>query len=151
MGHHHDIPIPRVALLGAGLLLALTIFVAATGDHGGVVAQGQRSANAELYVSLGFRDRDVGGVEVVNAKTGQVLEVFEPGTNGFARSVLRGLVRDRRARGIESQSPFDLRSHEDGRVTLSDPLTGRIIELVAFGADNVGVFAAYLTAGENQS
>lgn len=151
MGHHHDIRIPKTALLGAGLLLALTVFVSATAENGGVIVPEQATENAVSYMSLGFRDRTVGGVEVVNAETGQVLEVFEPGTNGFARSVLRGLVRDRRSRGIESQSPFDLRRHADGRVTLSDPLTGRTIELVSFGIDNLGVFAAYLTAGEKQS
>lgn len=151
MGHHHEIRIPKTALVGAGLLLALTIFVAATADNGGVIVPEQTTENTVKYMSLGFRDREVGGVEVLNASTGQVLEVFEPGTNGFARSVLRGLVRDRRSRGIESQSPFDLRRHTDGRVTLSDPLTGRTIELVSFGIDNLGVFAAYLTAGDNQS
>lgn len=151
MGHRHEIPIPKLALLGMALLLALTIFVAATAENGGVVGSKKASDNTVSSMSLGFRDRVVGGVEVINASTGQVLEVFEPGTNGFARSVLRGLVRDRRSRGIESQSPFDLRRYEDGRVTLSDPLTGRKIELVSFGIDNIAVFAAYLAAGDNQS
>lgn len=151
MSHHHEIPVPKLALLGAGLLIALTIFVAATSNNGGVNASEKASSEAVDQMFLGFRDRDVGGVEVVNAETGAVLDVFEPGTNGFARSVLRGLVRDRRQRGIVSKDPFDLRRYADGRVTLSDPVTGRIIELVSFGKDNLGVFAAYLTVGENQS
>lgn len=151
MAHHHDIPIPKMALAGAGLLLAMTIFIAATAENGGVIAPEKATSGAVQEMTIGFRDRSIGGVEVVNADTGQVLEVFEPGTNGFARSVLRGLVRDRRLQGIESKAPFDLRRYADGRVTLTDPVTGRTIELVSFGIDNLGVFAAYLTAGENQS
>jgi len=151
MAHHHDIPIPKLALLGMALLLALTIFVAATAENGGIIGSGRAADETVSSMSLGFRDRVVGGGEVVNANTGQVLEVFEPGTNGFARSVLRGLVRDRRSRGIDSKNPFDRRRFADGRVALSDPLTGRTIELVSFGVDNLGVFAAYLAAGEKQS
>lgn len=151
MSHHHEIPIPKIALAGAGLLLAMTIFIAATAENGGVIVPEQAKKQALQEMLIGFRDRSIGGVEVVNAKTGQVLDVFEPGTNGFARSVLRGLVRDRRQHGIDSKDPFELRRFADGRVTLTDPVTGRIIELVSFGKDNLGVFAAYLTAGEKQS
>jgi len=88
---------------------------------------------------------------VYAASGGDVVEVLEPGTNGFVRGVLRGLARDRKLRGIGPQPPFELTRWTDGRLSLTDTATGREIELDAFGPTNVGAFARLLTAAEGNS
>ena len=74
------------------------------------------------------------------------LAVLAPGTNGFARGVLRGLARERRRSDIGMEPPFRLARWSDGRLTLEDPTTGRRIELGAFGPTNAEVFAALMLA-----
>jgi putative photosynthetic complex assembly protein len=57
-------------------------------------------------------------------------------------------VRERRKRGLGPETPFVLSSRSDGRVVLTDPATGRLLDLAAFGPDNAGAFAVFLKAGE---
>ena len=68
----------------------------------------------------------------------------EPGTGGFIRSTVRSLVHIRRSKGITERTPFTLTRWDDGSLTLSDPATGRALELGGFGDDNRAVFAALL-------
>ena len=65
---------------------------------------------------------------------------------GFVRGVMRGLARDRRARGIDNRPPFTLTLWRDGELSLTDTATGRTIELSAFGPTNRATFAALLPA-----
>jgi len=89
-------------------------------------------------VDLVFADRADGAVVVSGGGTETVLD---PGTNGFVRGVLRGLARDRRARGIGADEPFRLMRRADGRLALEDPATGRVLDLSAFGPTNTEAFA----------
>jgi putative photosynthetic complex assembly protein len=59
---------------------------------------------------------------------------------------MRGLVGDReRQAGREAPDvPFRIVSWADGRLSLQDPLTGRDLELEAFGITNEASFAALL-------
>jgi len=67
------------------------------------------------------------------------------GEQGFLRGTLRALARERRMRNLTSEAPFELALHQDGRLTITDTLTGKGIDLEAFGPDNVAVFANILT------
>ena len=84
-----------------------------------------------------------GGVVVVDGEATGVARLA-PGTNGFLRATLRGLVRERRRNGLGAEAPFRLTAHADGRLTLQDAATGRLVDLEAFGATNAGAFAALL-------
>ncbi len=99
-------------------------------------------------MSLRFYDNPQGGIRV-ETSSGESLAQFGPGEGGFLRGVLRGFARDRRSQGIGSEPPFDLVRHADGRISLSDPKTGRVVELDAFGPTNVGLFAKFLTQGKD--
>lgn len=152
MSHQHDIHVPKMALIGAGLLIAVTIGLAGLSRAGFISIETVEKASDHVVArELYFRDRVQGGIEVLAADTGSVLTVFEPGTNGFARGVLRGLVRERRAQGAGSSIPFKLVKYSDGRLNLIDPATGQEVELVSFGPTNAGVFASLLQAGETNS
>ena len=62
------------------------------------------------------------------------------GEQGFLRGTIRALARERKARNLSHEIPFDLELHQDGRLSIKDPLTNSFIALEAFGPDNVDVF-----------
>jgi putative photosynthetic complex assembly protein len=90
-----------------------------------------------------FRDQPDGGVAVIDAGSGQTLEVVH-GEQGFLRGVLRSMARERRRSDLGADAPLELLARADGRLTLLDPLTGRRIDLESFGPTNAGVFARWL-------
>ena len=63
------------------------------------------------------------------------------------RSIMRGLARDRRARGIGEAPSFNLTLWRDGELSLTDSATHRSIEMTAFGPANRAAFAALLSNG----
>lgn len=93
---------------------------------------------------LTFRDQPDGSVAVIDAKTGVAFDAIT-GEAGFARGTLRGFARDRRARGIGPEAPLHLMGRADGRLTLFDPQTGRVVDLESFGPVNAAVFGRFLT------
>jgi putative photosynthetic complex assembly protein len=81
---------------------------------------------------------------VYDARDGVLLAELPPATNGFIRGVLRSLVRERRSQDQGDDAPFRLARHQNGRLTLEDLATGRLIDLRAFGVTNEGAFGALL-------
>jgi len=143
-----DPSVPRPLLLGMGALLALLIAAAGLARWTGVGTTSSPEGTPVERVVLRFDDRPDGAVVVrAGPADGSPVDVLEPGHHGFVRSVLRGLVRARRARGIDDGPPFQLTRWADGRLSLDDPATGRTIELGAFGPANAQAFAALWTAG----
>jgi len=135
-----DRPFPRGALLGAAALLAFTLVAALVGRTTGAGITRPAPGTAVEARDLRFEDRADGAVIVLDARTGQVVEVLPAGTNGFARGVLRSLARERRLHSVGAEPPFRLMRRSDGRVALEDPTTGRRIDLEAFGPTNAQVF-----------
>ena len=95
---------------------------------------------------LRFADQDDGGILVTDAATGQSVGQLSPGSNGFVRATMRGLANARKLRGAGSDVPFTLAAHPDGALTLVDPVTGRTLDLSAFGETNMEAFARFLPA-----
>ncbi len=152
MAHHHDQHIPRGVLLAAAGLIVFAIAIAGLTRHG-LISRIDSAAPAQTVMSrdLVFVDRQVGGITVLSAASGETLAVIEPGDDGFLRGVLRGLVRERRHRGLGPEKPFRLLRQSDGRLTLVDLATDRRIELVSFGPTNVEAFARFLPTEEQRS
>lgn len=93
---------------------------------------------------LGFRDIPNGVVEVFEWNSKTSLAKIQSGEGAFLRGVVRSLVRQRRGLDSGIASVFELTRYEDGRLVLSDPATGERVDLVAFGATNIAVFAALM-------
>ena len=142
----HDPTLPRGALIGAaGLVLLSLLMVGVARLTGYEPAAPPASRVVESY-DLRFEDRADGAVLVYDSTDGALAYTVLPGTNGFVRGVLRGLVRDRRADHIGPTPPFRLTRWADGRLSLDDPSTGRHVDLEVFGPTNAGAFADILTA-----
>lgn len=140
---------PRAALVGAGLLLLVTVIVCVGARFVHLTPAAQVPADTQPVASraLKFEDRPNGDVVVYAADTDQgrqQVAVLPPGTNGFLRAVMRGLVQARKFQDTGPQTPFMLSELPDGRLVLSDPTTGRHIYLRAFGPTNAEAFAKLL-------
>jgi len=61
------------------------------------------------------------------------------------RGSLRALTRERKARELGPEQPFELIAQADGRLTLHDPATGKRVELESFGPSNSANFSRLLT------
>ncbi len=96
--------------------------------------------------ALHFEDRPNGDVAVLDAQDRREVARFQ-GEQGFLRGALRTLSRERLRRGMGPSEPFVLSGHANGRLTLSDPVTGTRIPLESFGPSNVAVFAPLRDAG----
>jgi putative photosynthetic complex assembly protein len=98
---------------------------------------------------LRFDDSGTGAVQVTDAQTGRPVATLAPGTNGFIRATLRGLAH---SGGHEEHPrenhPFRLTALSDGRLTLYDPASHRMLDLEAFGSLNAAAFATLLIAPE---
>ncbi|WP_310615523.1 photosynthetic complex assembly protein PuhC [Limnohabitans sp.] len=99
---------------------------------------------------LQFRDLPSGDVAVLDVRTGQQVAQFS-GEQGFLRSSLRALARERHREGLNGDAPFVLIGRTDGRLTLQDPSTGQRIDLESFGPSNAAVFAGLRLAGTDDT
>ncbi|MBY0440109.1 MAG: photosynthetic complex assembly protein PuhC [Burkholderiales bacterium] len=137
----HD-QVPRGALVGIGILLAVSL-VAVTAVRVSGIDVRTPDAEAVMVRELRFEDTANGGVAVIDARSGLVVESFT-GEQGFLRGSLRALARERKARGLGPDLPFQLIGRRDGRLTLIDTATGTRIDLESFGPTNAGVFGRLL-------
>jgi putative photosynthetic complex assembly protein len=64
---------------------------------------------------------------------------------------LRGFARDRRAAQLTSADAFILARRADGRLTIEDTSTGRIVDLDGFGPTNRDAFLKLLPSREVRS
>ena len=150
--HSHADMLPRGTLITAGTLVLFALTAAATVRIAHIPAEASplamRQANHVAAVasrSLRFTDRADGAVVIIDADKGDDASIIQPGQKtGFIRGVMRGLARERRARGIGDQPPFTLSLWRDGELTLTDSVTGRSIEMTAFGSTNRASFLALL-------
>lgn len=138
--------LPRLPLVAMGALVLASLIGVATVRLSGTSAVQQPDAATVQTVALRFEDNRDGSISVLDARSGALLSTVAPGTNGFLRSTMRGLVRERKRQGIGPETPFELLGRADGRLTLSDPSTQRRVDLESFGPINSAVFATLMQA-----
>lgn len=136
---------PRSVLIGAAVLLCLTLVMAVAGRQAGIGTTKTPASEAVETKMLTFADRSDGGIDIVDVRTGVNLFMAPQETNGFLRGVLRGMSQGRRLENVGPQAPYRLTRWADGRLSLTDPSTGREVNLEVFGPDNYRVFAQLMT------
>ena len=141
--HHHQQPFPRLPLVGAALLIAFSMGVVGLVRLDGRPAPVTKAAPVAARDFV-FEDRPDGSVAVLDATSLAVVEMVEPGTNGFLRTALRGLARDRKRQNLAREVPFRLTRWADGQLTLDDLATSHRLSLAAFGAINADAFGRLL-------
>jgi putative photosynthetic complex assembly protein len=144
MSEFTDRPFPRGALVGASVMVGVSLLLATIVRLTGADISSAPPITPLTVRYLRFADRTDGGVAVYDANGNEPITVLSPGTNGFVRATMRNFARERRSNGIGSDAPFKLTAGTDGRLVLADTATGRTIDLEAFGPSNAGVFAGFL-------
>ncbi len=145
-----DRPFPKAALIGAGLMIAVT--VAGVGaiqlnKHFArpvEIADGQALETRQLrFVDQGDGVNAYGGhVRVYDAVTGVELPPLRE-NDGFIRAVLNSLAFERTKGGISAAPVFHLVYWAGNRMTMEDPATGRHVVIGAFGPGNRSVFMRF--------
>ena len=146
MSHHPHQPVPRGPLLAIGALVLATLLGAGFARLSGLGTLRLPEAAAMQVRELRFDDRADGSVVIRDAGSEGIVATVAPGTGGFLRATLRGLVRERKRQGIGDGIGFRLVGRADGRLTLEDPATGRQIDIGSFGPTNSAVFAQLMAA-----
>jgi len=142
----HDKPgFPQGPLLAAGALVAISLVAVAAARLLDFkvplpASTGSLVSSRELLID----DAAAGSVTVRDAGSGREIARLPSGSDGFLRATMRGLARDRRARGIGAEVPFRLLAYADGALVLEDPATGRTVALAAFGPTNAAAFARFI-------
>ncbi len=154
-------PFPTAALLGAGLLVATTVVGVGAlqlSKHyapAQAVAAGPEAVALETR-SLRFLDQgdgvnSYGGhVRVFDARTGVELPALRD-SDGFIRAVLNSLNFERVKRSIDGPPIFEVARWPDGRMTMSDPVTRKSVNVGAFGGGNRSVFLRFFEPGTGRS
>ena len=142
---HNGVPGP--ALIGAGLMIAASIALAAYAQLTGFDATPSPVEERATSLALRFEDRPNGAIAVIDADKGETIQVIPPKSNGFIRGALRGLARERKQLEMGSQAPFRLTRWKNGRLSLTDTATDERIYLEAFGRTNRKAFVNILEAG----
>ena len=127
----------------AMVVLVLTALLGTAWVRWSGQAISQPDAPVVMTRTLHFADQKDGSIEVSDATSGALVQRIV-GEQGFVRGTLRGFARERRARGVGPEAPFELVLHTDGRLTLIDPATGRRVDLESFGPTNLAEFARML-------
>jgi len=95
-----------------------------------------------------FMDGPDGEVSVSVPGHPELARALPAGTHNFIRGVLRGLARERRQHGLGREVPFRLAAWANGRLSLEDTATGRIIALESFGPTNAAEFRRLLSPAD---
>jgi putative photosynthetic complex assembly protein len=141
--------VPRGVLMGAAALLSFALGATWVARNAGVGEVHMPRQQAYQVLDLAFLDDPDGGVSIVDASSGAVLDRAAPGTNGFLRGALRGFAQERLRAGLGRSEPFTLTRWRDGTLSLQDKTTNRRIDLDAFGPTQAQTFAHLFAARED--
>jgi putative photosynthetic complex assembly protein len=141
--------IPPAAIKAVAVFLLLVLILAAVARLTGVGSLSDPSTLGREAVetrSLVFvTDGGEGPMSVMDGESGALIVALGAGEGGFVRGAVRPLLRERvRAGGVVDEAPWILTRWSDGALTLSDPLSGVVVDLFAFGTTNAEAFAALL-------
>lgn len=142
--------IPPGALKAIGVFLLVVVVLAAVARQTGFGSLGTAQFDGRTAVverSLIFEAGPGDGpVDLRDGVTGELILQLAPGEGGFLRGIVRPLNRERARAGADPEAPWVLTRWSDGGLTLTDPATGTLVDLFAFGQTNAEAFAQLLPA-----
>lgn len=142
--------VPRLPLAWAFAAVIAALVLAAGARVAGVSPEQSLGASEILQSRLlRFEDAPQGRVAVIDHASGSTIAMAEPGTNGFLRGTLRGLMRVRKKGDVSYYEPYRLEQLANGQLLLTDTASGFKLDLNAYGQTNAAVFRAFLpTTGD---
>ena len=128
-------PVGKMLIADVIIIILLLVFI----NSRDLSTVREPDASPVKVLQLRFEDRPDGSIAVIDYKSGKQIDAVQ-GEAGFVRGTLRGLAQERKRRGLDSGPPFELIYRADGRLTLSDTATGRLVDLESFGPTNASTF-----------
>ena len=132
-------PVAKVLIAALMSIILLLVFV----NSRDLSKVREPDASPAQVLQLRFEDRPDGSIAIIDYKTGKQIDTVQ-GEAGFVRGTLRGLAQERKRRGLDSGPPFELIYRADGRLTLSDTATGRLVDLESLALPMRVHFLSYL-------
>lgn len=148
---HEHRPAPMAPLLAAMALVVFSLVSVAWVRWFGEPAEPVPLTPVIAERQLAVADLPEGLVELRDADTGDLIVRYDIGEGAFVRTTLRSLAHARQRVSAGNETPFHLEQRASGRLRLIDPVTGRVLELWAFGPDNAGAFLEFLDSSESNS
>lgn len=97
--------------------------------------------------SIRFHDGADGTIWVADAVSGEELGRYSQNEGGFVRATARAMVLTRQQNNLGPAVPFELIVWDNGGMTLSDPQTGRKLELTSFGTRTHEIYQDIMAKG----
>lgn len=152
MSHHsHDRTLPPGLLIAVFCLIGFSLLSVGAYRLFHQLPETKFETGVDASRDLRFVDMGAGEVAIYSWPDGHRVATLQPGSENFIRGVMRGLARERRSVGVGDSEPFRISRFSDGRVTLEDLATGRILFLGAFGVTNSAAFENLIEANESVS
>ena len=144
-----DFSPPRAFLIGAAAMAMLALVAAATGSAANVGTFRMPESPVVESRLLTILTKSEGSAAVKDAVTGELLRVTAPGLEeGFVWGAVNGLSYGRRQIKAPDDAPYELARRADGRITLTDLMTGQKVFLDSFGYGNAAAFARLFDSKE---
>lgn len=136
--------ISRRAILAAGCLVLFSLAGVTASRLAGYKWHWQPEGEIVSTRDIRFVQKADGVVAVEDARSGATLGAYPFNENAFMRTVMLSFRHERAFIAGDHRDPYKIEQWADGRVTVFDPVTGRSIEMAAFGRHQVETFAALL-------
>lgn len=138
--------IPGWAGAAGGILMVVVLVVTTiatmTRDTTATPARAETPVLSSRQVA--FEPQPEGVLIVRDADTGAEIAALVEADGGFVHNVVRVLTKERRRHAVAADMPYRISAYTNGRVSILDLSTGRVIDINAFGATQVESFAALL-------
>lgn len=140
-----DITVPRGALVGAAILIGLTMSAITTARHYDVARLTVETAQTQDRRVLIFEPLPDGEMMVLSERREPIAHLVIEGDT-FAMAAVRALAMQRDDREVAKEFRLLVQRDQAGHVELADPETGRTVKLQGFGQASARAFARYLDA-----
>lgn len=127
-------------LIGIGATLAIALVGALPPRH-------EPPPAIVSSASLRFLAQADGGLHIVTAGSGQLVEAIPAEGDNFIRGLSHAMSTVRTRYRIDPAAPYRLTNYSDGRLVLTDPGTKSAIDIESFGVTNTRAFLALLPQG----
>ncbi len=140
---HRD-PFPRPALYAAAVAVFGSLFLVGLARLTGYMENVDPGGHVVAQRDIDFKTDKPGTIDVADRETGETLASFPTETNRFVRVVMTSLEYERAGKAPGGTAPYRIVRWDDGRISVDDPLSGKSIQLAAFGRNQVATFERLL-------
>lgn len=139
---------PVTAFSAVALFTAYVIYSGLVLGYGSREGGASSDAPVEFETGIFFAAQEDGGL-VIRDDQGDKLWSIGKDEDAYIHSTAQRMQNFRERDNVSSRLPFVVRSHEDGKVIVTDPMTQRSVLVNTFGHQNAANFIDDIKAAED--